>query len=289
MKRTHPSLNALGGFFDSLPAGRYVRPFYFIYQRSFENHMRNLYAAYEAIKKAHVRSAAVLVYYDLCSRANQDNECWPSKKTIAAACRVSVSTVTRALRELETSGMIATVYRFRASNNKQTSNIYRVFETPRQFTQNPDQWNPSAVLPPKQEVFYKVPDKDIPAACEVQLPESVMGAEQLPEAYGSDFGSEPQDSLMVSEKSDGTSICAEGGIFRNCSPAIRRSELWRLISCLLLSRYDTLPHVMVTPQGIISGRKDTDNLRKKSIFSKITKWHQRKRRKKDAGLTLESA
>ncbi|WP_444641237.1 helix-turn-helix domain-containing protein [Caproiciproducens sp. R1] len=81
------------------------------------------------VRKLELTAKAMHVYFYLAECSNINGECWPSKKTIAQACRVSVATVTRALRELEKAGMVISEPRHRL-NNGQTSNRYTVFTEP---------------------------------------------------------------------------------------------------------------------------------------------------------------
>lgn len=71
-----------------------------------------------------------LVLLSLADHADRDaNSCFPSRKTIAAECGVTASTVTRALATLEESGLIRRAERFR-DNGSQTSNTYDLLVTP---------------------------------------------------------------------------------------------------------------------------------------------------------------
>jgi hypothetical protein len=63
----------------------------------------------------------------------------------------------------------------------------------------------------------------------------------------------------------------------------------KLLFFFLKTFIDTLPRVSVTPQGTIPGMKVTDNLRKESIFSKLTKWNKWPQSKKHEGLGYDLA
>ena len=67
------------------------------------------------------------VYMYLKDRSDAEGKCWPSQKTIAAGLNLSISTVKRALAELEQKGYVTHAQRFRANGGK-TSNLYRVVE-----------------------------------------------------------------------------------------------------------------------------------------------------------------
>lgn len=68
---------------------------------------------------------AKAVYMYLKDRSDVEGKCWPSLKTIAASLRLSVSTVQRALSELERAGYVTRNTRYRANGGK-TSNLYTV-------------------------------------------------------------------------------------------------------------------------------------------------------------------
>lgn len=75
--------------------------------------------AYESSLKS--RALSVLIY--LIDRSNKELTCFPSISTVAGQLHISVSTVKRALRELEAAGYIKKDSRYR-SNQGQTSNLY---------------------------------------------------------------------------------------------------------------------------------------------------------------------
>lgn len=75
--------------------------------------------AYESSLKS--RTLPVLIY--LIDRSNKELTCFPSISTMAKQLHISVSTVKRALRELEAEGYIKKDSRYR-SNQGQTSNLY---------------------------------------------------------------------------------------------------------------------------------------------------------------------
>ena len=61
----------------------------------------------------------------LKDRSDAGGKCWPSQKTIAAGLNLSVSTVQRALSELERKEYITHLQRFR-TNGGRTSNLYSI-------------------------------------------------------------------------------------------------------------------------------------------------------------------
>lgn len=68
---------------------------------------------------------AVAVYMYLCDRADQNGTSFPSHKTIANDLHLSVSTVKRALQDLEQAQQIKKSARFQVKNGR-TSNYYHV-------------------------------------------------------------------------------------------------------------------------------------------------------------------
>ncbi len=68
-----------------------------------------------------------LVYSYLCYRYNSDyNYAFPSLKTIAKDCNISLSTVQRSIKELEDLKLIV-VLKFENKENKHVNNIYKIF------------------------------------------------------------------------------------------------------------------------------------------------------------------
>ncbi len=69
------------------------------------------------------RAFVVYCYLSRCSDM-KTRQCYPSLKTIAKACNLSVTTVRRALTDLENGGWIDIAQRF--TDNGQESNLYAV-------------------------------------------------------------------------------------------------------------------------------------------------------------------
>ena len=70
-------------------------------------------------------SRARAVYMYLRDRSDGAGKCWPGIKTIAADLKLSRSTVKRALSDLEHSGYLDKLARYRA-NGSRSSNLYSV-------------------------------------------------------------------------------------------------------------------------------------------------------------------
>lgn len=75
--------------------------------------------AYESDLKS--RALSVLIY--LIDRSNKELTCFPAISTMAKQLHISVSTVKRAIRELDEAGYIERSLRFR-ENQGQSSNLY---------------------------------------------------------------------------------------------------------------------------------------------------------------------
>ena len=70
-------------------------------------------------------SRAKVVYLYLCDRANDEGSCFPSHRKIAEDLGLSMSTVKRAIRDLEQAEVIEKAARFHEKNGRR-SNLYWV-------------------------------------------------------------------------------------------------------------------------------------------------------------------
>ena len=70
-------------------------------------------------------SRAKVVYIYLCDRANDEGSCFPSHRKIAEDLGLSVSTVKRAIRDLQQAEAIEKAARFHLKNGRR-SNLYWV-------------------------------------------------------------------------------------------------------------------------------------------------------------------
>lgn len=92
--------------------------------------IRNRYGAFAQIPEVLVRDPAVSdrairIYALLWTySAEKNRKVWPSRKTMAETLKVSVSTIDRGIRELETRGAISVESDF--NGIRQTSNIYTI-------------------------------------------------------------------------------------------------------------------------------------------------------------------
>ena len=77
------------------------------------------------IYNSELSSRAVSVYLYLKTRANKDGQCWPSLKTIARDMKIGISTVQRAVNELEKTGFIIKEPRYRKSGAN-SSTLYKL-------------------------------------------------------------------------------------------------------------------------------------------------------------------
>ncbi|HEY8414555.1 MAG TPA: helix-turn-helix domain-containing protein [Thermaerobacter sp.] len=91
---------------------------------------RPWFAAPNAIWEVPGLSAhAILVYLYLRRCAGTGRTCWPARTTIARACRISVDSVDRALRQLCDLGLVAKEPRHRPDGGSR-SNVYVLFDPP---------------------------------------------------------------------------------------------------------------------------------------------------------------
>ena len=77
------------------------------------------------IYASNLPSRARVVYLYLCDRADSDGMCFPAQKTIAADLGISLSTVKRAVADLESAGCLEKTARYYAKNGRR-SNLYKL-------------------------------------------------------------------------------------------------------------------------------------------------------------------
>jgi len=77
----------------------------------------------EWVLDSHVSDRSVRVYARLGRYADRDRVAFPSRPTLATACRCSVDSIDRALKELIEAGALSVEKRFRDAGD-QTSNRY---------------------------------------------------------------------------------------------------------------------------------------------------------------------
>lgn len=79
------------------------------------------------IYKADLPYRAVAVYLYLSNRANKDGTCFPAIRTIAKDLSISVSTVKRAIKDLERNDFIRKRQRWRENGGK-SSLLYEIIK-----------------------------------------------------------------------------------------------------------------------------------------------------------------
>ena len=79
------------------------------------------------IYKADLPHRAVAVYLYLSDRANKDGICFPAIRTIGKDLSISVSTVKRAISDLERNGFIRKKQRWRENGGK-SSLLYEIIK-----------------------------------------------------------------------------------------------------------------------------------------------------------------
>ncbi|MFA9466723.1 MAG: helix-turn-helix domain-containing protein [Velocimicrobium sp.] len=67
---------------------------------------------------------AFYVYCYLCKCRNKKSGCYPSKQTIASACGIAVSSVSKAIKQLSDAGLITVTKNF--CNGSQINNSYEL-------------------------------------------------------------------------------------------------------------------------------------------------------------------
>lgn len=78
------------------------------------------------IQHEDLTSGAVRVYACLADMSTRDRPAWPSHRTLAHKCNISVSSVRRHLRELTNAGALDIKQRYKPDGAGQTSNLYTV-------------------------------------------------------------------------------------------------------------------------------------------------------------------
>jgi len=107
----------------------------------------------EWLIESNASDSAIRVYSALCRFADKDDgSCFPSHMTIGKKCNKSVSTVKRALKELEKIGAITIEPRF-IDDKGQTSNLYTVKYLP---IKNELSGEVKNELPPDSQMNYKL-------------------------------------------------------------------------------------------------------------------------------------
>ena len=81
------------------------------------------------IQHTGLTSGAVRVFACLADMAGRDRPAWPSHRTLAIKCNMSVSSVRRHIKELIEVRALQVQQRYKPNNEGQTSNIYTVIYT----------------------------------------------------------------------------------------------------------------------------------------------------------------
>ena len=82
------------------------------------------------IQHTGLTSGAVRVFACLGDMAGRDRPAWPSHRTLAIKCNMSVSSVRRHIKELVYAGALTVEPRYKPNKEGQTSNIYTVVNKP---------------------------------------------------------------------------------------------------------------------------------------------------------------
>ena len=211
----------------------------------------------KTIRNLGITAKSVNVYFYLAECSNQSGVTWPSKRTIALACKVSVPTVTRALRELETVGMIITIPRYEL-NKRQTSNNYMVFTEPQ--------------CPQTTDLDIENLSPEVGATSELTEPVIEHVCPQMPLELPISDESCNTDSLISLETAPKQANRSQCG-----ANVIQRLHSWRWLSRLYLfcqlicAHSDMPPRIKMIPHGTNSRTKVTLKQRKEQVSTKLTK------------------
>ena len=255
--------------------------------------MKRFYLASKVIRELQLSSKAINVYDYLCMCVNKDSECFPGKKKIGVQCSISVASVTRALRELEKAKMIETIARFEPhKHNRQTSNIYHVYETPQIDIAEASSLEP---LDAPIAELVKVSEQVEICACASLQDKSIATALKLDNAVGN----EPSPTLSAQPfakaipQSHDDAIIASTDTLEAETANRKNLVTYFIFSAFLLVKtiflrasqpdFDTPPHVTVIHHGTRTKRKVTDNFRRENTFTKLTKRYKLHKYTKLAG------
>lgn len=95
----------------------------------------NFYVVQNRIFNCKLSPIAFYVYCYLSKCRNTKKGCYPSKQTIASACGISVSSVSKAIKQLSDAGLIVVTKNFH--NGRQINNSYEIKDLAVCQTDNP--------------------------------------------------------------------------------------------------------------------------------------------------------
>ena len=82
------------------------------------------------IQHTGLTSGAVRVFACLADMAGRDRPAWPSHRTLAIKCNMSVSSVRRHIKELVYAGALTVEPRYKPNGEGQTSNLFTIVNKP---------------------------------------------------------------------------------------------------------------------------------------------------------------
>ena len=95
----------------------------------------NFFVVQNRIFDYKLSSISFYVYCYLCKCRNKKSGCYPSKQTIASACGIAVSSVSKAIKQLSDAGLIVVTKNFRGG--RQSNNSYKITDLSVCQTDNP--------------------------------------------------------------------------------------------------------------------------------------------------------
>lgn len=84
----------------------------------------NFFVVQSQIFNCKLSPIAFYVYCYLCKCRNKKSGCYPSKQTIASACGIAVSSVSKAIKQLSDAGLIVVTKNF--CSGRQINNSYEI-------------------------------------------------------------------------------------------------------------------------------------------------------------------
>lgn len=144
---------------------------------------------------------SIVIYLYLCRCADGNGESFPSRKTIAAKCRMSIKTVDRSIKQLEDHGLLKKTTRI-SKNGDNTSNLYEIYDPPTFEVPN------SPKEPNKRNKKTTSDSEDTSAF--VEKNEEGRDSESLPpDDEGRNLGSLPGDSQSPPLETDSPGLASQ--------------------------------------------------------------------------------
>jgi DNA-binding MarR family transcriptional regulator len=91
--------------------------------------LKNWFYSYNMIFEQNISVFAIVLYVYLCRCADKEGQSFPSHKTIAKDCKISITSVKNAIKELGKAKLLEKESQF-TKKGRRTSNIYTIYDSP---------------------------------------------------------------------------------------------------------------------------------------------------------------